>query len=101
MPPPGYIPGKGRGATGFAGGVSRDEVATGTSTVEAENNDLSDSNFDSFHGYNEALFRNAEYDDDDREADDIYDAIDQRMDQRRKKQREKDLQQEMLEASKR
>ena len=28
--PPGYVPGRGRGATGFIGGVSRDEARHGS-----------------------------------------------------------------------
>ncbi|CAL1152734.1 unnamed protein product, partial [Cladocopium goreaui] len=44
--PPGYVPGRGRGATGFIGGVSRDEVDR-----DDDKADLGDSNYDEFSGY--------------------------------------------------
>lgn len=52
-PPPGYVPGRGRGATGFAGGVSRDD------TVD-DRGDYSETNYDEFSGYSEGLFRDSE-----------------------------------------
>lgn len=58
-PPPGYIPGRGRGATGFAGGVSRDDSVDYTQGP-ADKSDLSDSNFDPFTGYAENLFNDGE-----------------------------------------
>ena len=57
--PPGYIPGRGRGATGFAGGVSRDDSIDYTQGA-ADKSDLSDANFDPFTGYAENLFNDAE-----------------------------------------
>jgi pre-mRNA-processing factor 6 len=51
--PFGYVPGRGRGATGFAGGVSRDD------TVD-DRGDYSETNYDEFSGYSEGLFRDAE-----------------------------------------
>eukprot|EP01053_Blabericola_migrator_P013053 Blabericola_migrator_1__13052@NODE_87_length_14713_cov_55_061450_g78_i0_p2_GENE_NODE_87_length_14713_cov_55_061450_g78_i0NODE_87_length_14713_cov_55_061450_g78_i0_p2_ORF_typecomplete_len1041_score228_21PRP1_N/PF06424_12/1_3e42Suf/PF05843_14/0_0027Suf/PF05843_14/0_18Suf/PF05843_14/0_18Suf/PF05843_14/4_6e06Suf/PF05843_14/7_3e11Suf/PF05843_14/0_19TPR_15/PF13429_6/11TPR_15/PF13429_6/0_0012TPR_15/PF13429_6/0_021TPR_15/PF13429_6/1_5e11TPR_15/PF13429_6/0_91TPR_15/PF13429_6/0_1TPR_19/PF14559_6/1_3TPR_19 len=89
-PPPGYIPGRGRGATGFAGGVSRDD-----STMDQDRGDYSDRNFDEFTGYNENLFKDSEYDEDDRQADILYDAIDVAMDTRRRSRREKRLKEEL------
>ncbi|ESS33240.1 putative U5 snRNP-associated subunit [Toxoplasma gondii RUB] len=91
-PPPGYIPGRGRGATGFAGGVSRDDTATDN---VHDKSDLSDANFDPFTGYSEALFNDAEYDEEDKEADRIYDTVDMRMDARRKSRRENRLKEEI------
>lgn len=87
-PPPGYIPGRGRGATSFAGGVSRDDVADyldrnvtgGQDTVNCED---------------EQLFKDSEYDDEDREADLVYEAIDLRMDERRKSRREAQIKMEV------
>ena len=58
-PPPGYIPGRGRGATGFAGGVSRDDSIDYTQGA-TDKSDLSDANFDPFTGYAENLFNDAE-----------------------------------------
>lgn len=83
-PPQGYIPGRGRGATGFAGGVSRDDA-----TDDRDRGDYSETNYDEFSGYSgEVLFRDGEYDEEDRQADSIYDDIDHKMDMRRKAKRE-------------
>ncbi|KAL8449817.1 hypothetical protein Emed_002780 [Eimeria media] len=92
-PPPGYIPGRGRGATGFAGGVSRDDSVD--YTQGADKSDLSDSNFDPFTGYAETLFNDGEYDEEDRVADEVYESIDHRMDGRRKSRREARLKEEI------
>lgn len=93
-PPIGYIPGRGRGATGFAGGVSRDDTVDYTQGP-ADKSDLSDSNFDPFTGYAENLFNDGEYDEEDRVADEVYEAIDHRMDARRKSRREARLKEEI------
>ncbi|ORM39405.1 Protein STABILIZED1 [Babesia sp. Xinjiang] len=87
-PPPGYIPGRGRGATSFAGGVSRDDVsdAVDLSVVGGE---------DTLNLENEQLFKDAEYDDEDREADLIYEFIDNRMDERRRSRRESHIRAEV------
>ncbi|CAD2103679.1 hypothetical protein YYG_01720 [Plasmodium vinckei petteri] len=89
--PAGYVAGKGRGVTGFSGGVSRDDI-----TEDKDKNDYSDFNYDEFHGYSESLFKDTEYDEEDKEADDIYEAIDSRMDVRRKSRRENKLKEEIL-----
>merc|ERR1711915_1156694 len=73
--PPGYVPGRGRGATGFIGGVSRDEVDR-----DDDKADLGDNNYDEFHGYGGSLFKDLEYDEEDREADVVYDKVDAKMD---------------------
>lgn len=86
--PPGYVPGRGRGATGFAGGVSRDD------TVD-DRGDYSETNYDEFSGYCEGLFRDSEYDEEDRHADLVYDQIEQRMDTRRRSRREAKLKDEL------
>ncbi|XP_026191354.1 pre-mRNA-processing factor 6 [Cyclospora cayetanensis] len=93
-PPPGYIPGRGRGATGFAGGVSRDDSVDYTQGP-TDKSDLSDANFDPFTGYAENLFNDGEYDEEDRVADEVYESIDQRMDGRRKSRREARLKEEI------
>eukprot|EP00917_Polyrhabdina_sp_WS-2016_P010210 GHVP01022490.1.p1 GENE.GHVP01022490.1~~GHVP01022490.1.p1 ORF type:complete len:984 (+),score=204.14 GHVP01022490.1:15-2966(+) len=87
-PPPGYIPGIGRGATGFSGGVSRDDA------VE-DRGDYSEYNFDEFSGYSEALFKDTDYDEEDRQADAVYDAIEKKIDTRRKSRREARLKREL------
>ncbi|KAK1936526.1 putative u5 snRNP-associated subunit [Babesia divergens] len=87
-PPPGYIPGRGRGATSFAGGVSRDDVADSLDRTIAGGQDT-------LNCEDEQLFKDAEYDDEDREADLIYEAIDLRMDERRRSRRESQIQAEV------
>ncbi|XP_053992594.1 pre-mRNA-processing factor 6-like [Hylaeus volcanicus] len=86
--PFGYVPGRGRGATGFAGGVSRDD------TVD-DRGDYSETNYDEFSGYSEGLFRDSEYDEEDRHADLVYDQIEQRIDTRRRSRREAKLKNEL------
>ena len=68
--PKGYIPGQGRGAAKMAG-TSGDDGPTGE--------------FDAFGGYQERPTQDGQYDDDDDEADRIWDAIDERMSQKRKR----------------
>ncbi|XP_078440246.1 pre-mRNA splicing factor-like protein [Wolffia australiana] len=51
--------------------------------------------FDEFEGNDMGLFASAEYDEDDKEADAIWESIDQRMDSRRKDRREARLKQEI------
>ncbi len=43
-----------------------------------DNEDLGDANYDEFSGYSGSLFAGSTYDADDKEADEIYDAIDAR-----------------------
>ena len=50
--------------------------------------DLSESNYDPFSGYCTSLFSAGNYDDEDKEADEIFAAIDKRMDSKRKRRRE-------------
>lgn len=90
--PPGYVPGRGRGATGFAGGVSRDDATT---MEDRDRGDYSESNYDEFAGYSEGLFNTGEYDEEDRQADVVYEEIDQRMDMRRKAKREQRFKEEI------
>ncbi|OII71308.1 pre-mRNA splicing factor [Cryptosporidium ubiquitum] len=94
-PPPDYVPGKGRGAIGFASGVSRDDQ---TITIEADIGDYSDTKFDKFSGFSESLFNDVKYDDDDRQADSVYEMIEEKLSARRKKQKERKLREEILKA---
>eukprot|EP00604_Paraphysomonas_vestita_P003799 CAMPEP_0174823276 /NCGR_PEP_ID=MMETSP1107-20130205/23120_1 /TAXON_ID=36770 /ORGANISM="Paraphysomonas vestita, Strain GFlagA" /LENGTH=540 /DNA_ID=CAMNT_0016045225 /DNA_START=88 /DNA_END=1707 /DNA_ORIENTATION=+ len=85
--PPGYIAGRGRGM----GELARDqgELSTRQIQQEADRGDYSESNYDEFAGYSERLFsRGTPYEEDDQEADRIYEAIDERMESRRKRRRE-------------
>ncbi|XP_056171510.1 protein STABILIZED1 [Syzygium oleosum] len=129
-PPPNYVAGLGRGATGFTTrsdiGPARaapdlpDRSATtiggaaaggapggggagrGRGKPEEEEEDEGDEKgydenqkFDEFEGNDVGLFASAEYDEDDKEADAVWEAIDKRMDSRRKDRREARLKQEI------
>ena len=76
-PPKGYVPGAGRGA-----GAMGDDSGEGPT------------GYDTFGGYNERLFDRDPLDNDDEEADRIYDAIDERMNQKRKRTDQDDLPQD-------
>lgn len=108
MPAPlGYVPGLGRGATGFttrsdigpareSGDISDERHAPppkkksdGDDADGEEEEDLNDANYDEEFGYGGSLFKNDPYEKDDEEADAIYEAIDKRQDERRKERREK------------
>ncbi|CAI4233237.1 unnamed protein product [Auanema sp. JU1783] len=104
MPAPtGYVPGVGRGATGFTTrsdiGPAKDptdvpEAGTAPPVKKAkdekeEAEDLNDTNYDEFEGYGGSLFSKDPYDKEDEEADEIYNAVETRIDERRKEYREK------------
>eukprot|EP01083_Nonionella_stella_P289971 986707_1 len=99
--PRGYISGAGRGAVGF---TTRSDIGPARAAapeikgrphpmkvlqMERDKGDYSDSKFDYFSGFSENLFSRGSYDNEDREADDVYEAIDRRMDSRRKQRRER------------
>eukprot|EP00897_Mesotaenium_endlicherianum_P009105 jgi/Mesen1/8222/ME000442S07492 len=118
--PPGYVAGLGRGATGF---TTRSDIGPARATPdlpervigavpqvkrdeeeEAEDEDAEagkekkyDENqkFDEFEGNDVGLFATGEYDEDDREADEVWETIDARMDDRRKDRREARLKEEI------
>lgn len=126
-PPPNYVAGLGRGATGFttrsdigparaapdlpdrsigaaaaaaaAAGRGRGQGAPGGAEEEEDEADDKgyDENqkFDEFEGNDVGLFASAEYDEDDKEADAVWESIDKRMDSRRKDRREARLKQEI------
>ncbi|XP_035659533.1 pre-mRNA-processing factor 6-like [Branchiostoma floridae] len=120
--PLGYVPGLGRGATGFTTrsdiGPARDatdvvddrHAPPGKRTFaaahaaqkaknqeeEEEEEDLNDSNYDEFAGYGGSLFASGPYEKDDEEADAIYEAIDKRMDEKRKERREQREREEIM-----
>ncbi|XP_071476325.1 pre-mRNA-processing factor 6-like [Diadema antillarum] len=115
MPAPlGYVPGLGRGATGFttrsdigpareANDISDDRHPAPKKKKKNKDDDdegsgdedLNDSNYDEFTGYGGSLFSSGPYEKDDEEADAVYDAIDKRMDEKRKERREKRLREEI------
>ncbi|CAM8891011.1 unnamed protein product [Rhodiola kirilowii] len=125
-PPPNYVAGLGRGATGFTtrsdigparaapdlpdrsaaigaaagpAGVGRGRGKGAGEEEEEEGDDEKgyDENqkFDEFEGNDVGLFASAEYDEDDKEADAVWEAIDKRMDSRRKDRREARLKEEI------
>ena len=122
-PPPGYVAGLGRGATGFttrsdigpgapappmgaqatlgdaasgsraamARGFGRGRGAPGASAPPVDDEpDQQPAQFDAFQGGDAGIFaaRKGEYDDDDREADEIWASVDDHMDSRRRDERE-------------
>lgn len=112
-PPPGYVAGLGRGATGFttrsdigparlAVGASED-VVTGVGrgagmaveSAVAPPQDYSDANFNNWSGYEGSLFSNTAYDAEDREADDILENVEKYLDGRRSSKRQKIMEQEI------
>jgi hypothetical protein len=61
-----------------------------------DNENLNDANYDEFNGYSGSLFSSGVYEADDKEADEIYDAIEDRQDERRRKFREANERAELL-----
>jgi pre-mRNA-processing factor 6 len=103
--PKGYIPGIGRGATGFTTRsdignsklITEDEMTT-NSLVKKEDDkgDYSDSVYDNWSGFtNNGLFPTINYDEEDKEADKIWREIDEKMESRTKRKRE-EKEKEML-----
>ena len=101
--PSNYVPGLGRGASGFTTrsdiGPARSNIDLGVQKPEENTNteyNYSDGNFDESEGYKgENLFASDPYEEDDKEADLIWESIDKRMDSRRKKARDIKLLQEL------
>ncbi|XP_064652796.1 pre-mRNA-processing factor 6-like [Lineus longissimus] len=107
--PLGYVPGLGRGATGFttrsdigpardADDISDDRHAPPKKKKdddEDDDEDLNEANYDEFTGFGGSLCGKDPYDKDDEEADQIYEAIDKRMEEKRKERREARLQEEL------
>lgn len=112
-PPANYIAGAGRGASGF---TTRSDIGPARtappSTIiglprpkprdddgEDDNDDDGNNgyqqNFDHFEGNDAGLFANSEYDDEDKEADAVWESIDKRMESRRKSRREARLEEEI------
>lgn len=57
--------------------------------------DYSEAQFDEFSGYSGSLFAGGRYEQDDREADDVWNMIDDRMESRRRGHRERREQEEL------
>lgn len=96
--PSGYVPGLGRGAAGFTtrSDIGPARAASKTDDKEGGANPEDDNKFDEFMGNDAgALAATGEYDQDDREADGIWEAVDSFMDERRRERREKRLKDEI------
>lgn len=95
QPPVGYVAGMGRGMGELARGQG--ELSTKQTQQDEDRGDYSESNYDEFSGYGGGgLFTaGTPYDEDDAEADRIYEAIDERMDSQRKRRREEQMLKDM------
>ncbi|KAG0458763.1 hypothetical protein HPP92_021891 [Vanilla planifolia] len=82
-------PGIGRGRGKGPGGEEEEEEETDEKGYDENQK------FDEFEGNDVGLFASAEYDEDDKEADEVWESIDKRMDSRRKDRREARLKQEI------
>ena len=112
-PPPNYVAGLGRGATGFTTrsdiGPARmlpgSELGAASAAGPArappagqpadKPQDLSETKFDHFNGYEERLFGDTPYEEDDKLADEVWQAVDAQLDKRRKARREAREQEEL------
>ncbi|GIL57404.1 hypothetical protein Vafri_12583 [Volvox africanus] len=106
--PSGYVPGLGRGAAGFttrsdigparAGGLDALKGGAPGSKGGGDNEEaaLDDTKFDEFMGNDAGVFAaTGEYDEDDKEADAVWETVDNFMDERRREAREKRLKEEL------
>lgn len=91
QPPPGYVAGAGRGMGDLARSQGELPLTAARKKPDGDDGNYNDSNYDQFAGYGGALFRDTPYEEDDAQADRIYEAIDERMDSRRKRAREEKM----------
>lgn len=108
-PPPGYVAGLGRGATGFTTrsdiGPARQMAASAEDMVSGigrgagmpipQAPGFSETNFNAWSGYEGSLFDTYGYDQEDREADDIIEHVEIYMDGRRSEKRKKNMEKEL------
>ena len=83
-PPPGYVPGLGRGAIGFVTRSDLGPAARASNVVQVKQSELdeaaySDNKFDNWEGYKAPLFAREQVDDEDRQADEAFDFCERRM----------------------
>lgn len=99
-PPPGYVPGMGRGAAGF---TTRSDIGPAMPApdmpTEAPEKDIrggEDVEFDAFLGNDTGVFAaGAAYDQEDKEADQIWETIDRRMEERGEARRQAKLKEDL------
>ncbi|CAI5976632.1 unnamed protein product [Closterium sp. NIES-65] len=89
--------GRGRGAGGGAGGGEEEEEEEEEDTGKEKKEVKYDEHqkFDEFEGNDMGLFATGEYDEDDKDADAVWDSVDDRMDDRRRDRREARLKEEI------
>lgn len=101
-PPPGYIPGVGRGAVPIFTRSDIGDAASANSNIkyslfsptkgtrghEHDRGDYSDTLFDKWSGFDDKPFVQIKYDEEDKEADRTFKNVDEYMDARRRKQRD-------------
>ncbi len=85
--PAGYVAGRGRGM-GENRTDGRSQPGAPSTGADNDRMDYSETNFDEFSGYSEALFGDTPYDKADEEADRVYEAVDERMESRRRRRQE-------------
>ncbi len=85
--PAGYVAGRGRGM-GENRTDGRGPPGAPSGGGDNDHMDYSETNFDEFSGYSEALFGDTPYDEEDEEADRVYEAVDERMESRRIRKQE-------------
>ncbi len=87
--PAGYVAGRGRGM----GDLARNQGELSGKQVQAEvdRGDYSESNYDEFSGYGEKITGGMPYEEDDFEADRVYDGVDDYMEGRHKRKREQQM----------
>ncbi|KAF8059986.1 STA1 [Scenedesmus sp. PABB004] len=100
--PANYVPGLGRGATGF---TTRSDIGPARAGPAADGGDKEgggagggeeEVKFDAFMGSDAGMFAGGQYDEEDREADRVWEEVDAFMDERRRERRER-LMKEQLE----
>ena len=88
-PPPGYVPGLGRGAVGF---VTRLDIGPARNIIfnqSEQEKPTNETKSNNLYGYEEKLFNKNEEDEEDKEADKQYEDFDKYMEERRKNVKEK------------
>lgn len=85
LPPPNYVPGVGRGATGF---VTRSDIGPADAVEAAPQSHMSRMLLQGGAVEEQAMFQDTPYDEDDKLADAVFAEVDERMEQRRKSKKQ-------------
>lgn len=108
QPPPNYVAGLGRGATGF---TTRSDIGPARMLPGGEatpgmpppppakpperKEELNEGKYDHFNGYEERLFGDTPYEEDDKLADEVWEQVDATLDKRRRAHREARMNEEL------